>query len=87
MRMCILKHLWRDEGVLERTQTSIVRMICTLVYCCCFNDEQVITRELFGYSADVICLQECDKKVFDTVLQPVSIHITHITTNTAIATI
>jgi mRNA deadenylase 3'-5' endonuclease subunit Ccr4 len=33
---------------------------------------QVITRELFGYSADVVCLQECDKKVFDTVLQPVS---------------
>ncbi|KAG5184781.1 Endonuclease/exonuclease/phosphatase [Tribonema minus] len=31
---------------------------------------QVVVRELLGYSADVICLQECDRKVFYGVLLP-----------------
>jgi hypothetical protein len=33
---------------------------------------QVVVRELLGYGADVVCLQECDRKVFQGVLLPVS---------------
>lgn len=31
---------------------------------------QVVLRELLGYSGDIICLQECDRKIFDQTLLP-----------------
>lgn len=32
--------------------------------------KQLILKEILGYNADIICLQECDKVVFDTYYQP-----------------
>ena len=31
---------------------------------------QLMLKELLGYNADIICLQECDQKVFNAFLQP-----------------
>lgn len=31
---------------------------------------QMVAKELLSYNADIICLQECDKKVFDSYLNP-----------------
>ena len=32
---------------------------------------QLIVKEITGYNADVVCLQEVDRKVFDSDLKPV----------------
>ena len=43
---------------------------------CMFRDldidvrKQLVLKELLGYHADIVCLQECDKTVFETYYQP-----------------
>ena len=32
--------------------------------------KQLVLKELLGYHADIVCLQECDQKVFDTYYRP-----------------
>ena len=35
------------------------------------NSLQLLLKEITGYNADVVCLQEVDRKVFDSDLRPV----------------
>ncbi len=49
---------------------------CLYPYCSTYATEfsyrgQLIMKELLGYNSDIICLQECDHKVFDNFLLPV----------------